>query len=299
VPRGEDAAVDHGTTTEGSLRYRVSRALEGFALHRADQVTTICEGLRGDIVARGVSAERVAVIPNAVDAEAFRFGAQPDPALRTELGLDGKTVIGFAGSFYGYEGLNLLVSALSRLTTRIPDIRLLLVGGGVQEAALRSQAEREGVADRVVFTGRVPHAARAALLRADRRTRLSAPADPTDRTRHPAQAAGSDGAGRIFVASDVGGHRELIRDGDTGFLFRAGSLDALLARLRCARNIASCGPPCASRRAPSSNVERTWANSVARYGRSMAAHSPPRRTSRPVEGAEAIRVRHSRHLPLR
>ena len=45
----EDAAVDHGTTTEGSLRYKLSRALESFALRRADQVTTICEGLRGDI----------------------------------------------------------------------------------------------------------------------------------------------------------------------------------------------------------------------------------------------------------
>ena len=39
----EDAAVDHGTTTEGSLRYRLSRALESFALKRADAITTICE----------------------------------------------------------------------------------------------------------------------------------------------------------------------------------------------------------------------------------------------------------------
>ena len=38
----EDAAVDHGTTTEGSLRYRVSRQLETYALKRAHQITTIC-----------------------------------------------------------------------------------------------------------------------------------------------------------------------------------------------------------------------------------------------------------------
>ena len=53
----EDAAVDHGTTTEGSVRYRASRALETFALRRADHVTTICEGLRGEIIARGIRAE--------------------------------------------------------------------------------------------------------------------------------------------------------------------------------------------------------------------------------------------------
>ena len=49
----EDAAVDHGTTVEGSARYRLSRALESFALRQADQITTICEGLRGDIAMRG------------------------------------------------------------------------------------------------------------------------------------------------------------------------------------------------------------------------------------------------------
>jgi glycogen synthase len=52
----EDAAVDHGTTVEGSLRYKTSRALESFALRQADQITTICEGLRGDIASRGIPA---------------------------------------------------------------------------------------------------------------------------------------------------------------------------------------------------------------------------------------------------
>ena len=51
----EDAAVDHGTTTEGSLRYRLSRALETWTLRRADAVTTICEGLRADILGRGIA----------------------------------------------------------------------------------------------------------------------------------------------------------------------------------------------------------------------------------------------------
>ena len=111
----EDAAVDHGTTTEGSLRYRASRALETHALRRAGHVTTICEGLRREIVDRGIPAERVTVIPNAVDAREFRFGAAPDPTLRRKLGLDGATVIGFAGSFYAYEGLDLLLEAAALL----------------------------------------------------------------------------------------------------------------------------------------------------------------------------------------
>ncbi len=68
----EDAAVDHGTSREGSLRYRLTRALETFALRHADHVTTICEGLRDDIVARGIPRDAITVIPNAVDIDRIR-----------------------------------------------------------------------------------------------------------------------------------------------------------------------------------------------------------------------------------
>ena len=70
----EDAAVDHGTSTENGLRYKLTRALETYALKRADAVTTICEGLRKDIVARGIPADKVTVIPNAVDIDKFALG---------------------------------------------------------------------------------------------------------------------------------------------------------------------------------------------------------------------------------
>ena len=152
----EDAAVDHGTTTEGSARYRFSRALETFALKRADQVTTICEGLRGDIASRGVAADKITVIPNAVDVASFKFGVPPDAALQQRLGLQGATVIGFAGSFYGYEGLHLLVEAVRLMRPRHAKLRLLLVGGGPQEAALKAQVAQHGLQDTVIFAGRVP-----------------------------------------------------------------------------------------------------------------------------------------------
>jgi len=272
----EDAAVDHGTTTEGSPRYRLSRALESFALRSVDQVTTICEGLRDDILARGLPPEKITVIPNAVDADAFRFGVPADAALRRELGLEGCTVIGFAGSFYGYEGLHLLVSALARLVPGHPDIRLLLVGGGVQEQALRRQAEAEGVADRIVFAGRVPHGQVQKYY--ELIDVLAYPRLPMRLTElvTPLKPLEAMAQGRIFVASDVGGHRELVRHGETGFLFKAGSVEALsdaLARVLAQREVW----PAISRRAREFiERERTWANSVARYrevyARALATH---------------------------
>jgi hypothetical protein len=63
--------------------------------------------LRSEIAARGVNADRITIVPNAVDVEAFDLDAVPDEALRARLGLAGKTVVGFAGSFYANEGIDL------------------------------------------------------------------------------------------------------------------------------------------------------------------------------------------------
>lgn len=260
----EDAAVDHGTSAENGLRYRASRALETHALRRADAVTTICEGLRGEIVARGVAQDKVTLIPNAVDTDAFALGAD-DASLRASLGLSGATVLGFVGSFYAYEGLDLLLGALARLLPTHPDARVLLVGGGPHEPALRAAADRLGVRDRVVFAGRVPNAevpryynAIDVLAYPRRSMRLTDLVTPLKPLEAMAQ-------GRVLVASDVGGHRELIRDGVTGHLFPAGDEAALagtLARVLAGRSEWQ-GMRARARRFV--ELERTWRASAAGY----------------------------------
>lgn len=261
----EDAAVDHGTTVEGSFRYRVSRALESFALGRADQITTICEGLRGDIAVRGIPNERITVIPNAVDATMFRFGVEADPTLRRSLGLDGATVIGFAGSFYGYEGLDLLLEAARRMLPRHPNLRVLLVGGGPQEANLKAQAMASGLGGRVIFTGRVAHAEVQRYY--ELIDVLAYPRLPIRLTElvTPLKPLEAMAQGRMFVASDVGGHRELVRHGETGFLFRAGDAAALETALDDVLARREMWPTIRQQARHFVESERTWTASVARY----------------------------------
>lgn len=273
----EDAAADLGTATEGGLRYRLSRALETYAVRRADHVTTICEGLRADLVARGFPAERVTVIPNAVDPRAFTFDAQPDPALRARLGLEGATVVGFVGSFYAYEGLDLLIEAAARLAPRHPALRVLLVGGGPQEDALKTLARARGVSDRVVHTGRVPHRDVQryydlidVLAYPRQRMRLTELVTPLKPLEAMAQ-------GRVFVASDVGGHRELVRDGETGFLFAPGSANALVEALERVLAQRADWPHVRAQGRRFVEAERTWAKSVARYAPVYATLTQPPR----------------------
>ncbi len=261
----EDAAVDHGTTSEGSLRYRATRALETWAIKRVAHVFTICDGLRQDILARGVPESRVTVIPNAVDVDGFQLSGAPDESLKAGLGLAGKTVVGFVGSFYAYEGLDLLLEAFPALIGRHPDLRLLLVGGGPQDANLKAQAQRLGVADKVIFTGRVPHAQVSRYYdlidllvyprHSMRLTELVTPLKPLEAMAQ----------GRIFAASSVGGHRELIRDGETGRLFAAGDAAALAATVSEMLSDRQHWP--AMRQAGRRFVEdvRNWRNSVRNY----------------------------------
>jgi PEP-CTERM/exosortase A-associated glycosyltransferase len=262
----EDAAVDHGTSREGGLRYRATRAVESFALRHASHVTTICEGLRGDILTRGVPAEKVTVIPNAVDAAKFTPLGPKDAELEDELGLKGKKVIGFLGSFYAYEGLMLLVNAMPGILQRIPEARLLLVGGGSQREALEARVAELGIGEAVIMTGRVPHAEidrYYSLVDVLAYPRLSMRLTDLVTPLKPLEAMALK---KPVVASDVGGHKELIRDGETGVLFKAGDEQSLIDATVRLLGDSTLWPKLTEAGRRYVDEERTWARSVARYG---------------------------------
>jgi PEP-CTERM/exosortase A-associated glycosyltransferase len=261
----EDAAVDHGTSREWGVRYRLTRNLESYALKRVDAITTICEGLRGDILARGIPAEKVTVIPNAVNLEDFRMGNFPDPEFAGQLGVGGKLLLGFIGSFYAYEGLSVLLRALPGMLKQNPDIRILLVGGGPQEKELKALAARLGLEDKVIFTGRVPHEQVQRyynlidiLVYPRLKMRLTDLVTPLKPLEAMAQ-------GRLVAASDVGGHLELIQDGKTGVLFKAGDPAALGNKVIefISRRESWPGLRAAARNFV--ETRRSWPASVARY----------------------------------
>ncbi|SEP36116.1 TIGR04063 family PEP-CTERM/XrtA system glycosyltransferase [Nitrosovibrio sp. Nv6] len=261
----EDAAVDHGTGREWGMRYRLTRSLESYALKRVDAITTICEGLRGDILGRGIAPEKVTVIPNAVNIENFSVGDKRDQQLAEELGLEGKPLVGFIGSFYAYEGLSVLLQALPEMLSGNPDIRVLLVGGGPQEKELKAITTQLGLEDKVIFTGRVPHAQVQRyynlidiLVYPRLRMRLTDLVTPLKPLEAMAQ-------GRLVMASDVGGHLELIQDGETGILFRAGDPHALALKVLSVLSSPHlwAGLRVAARRFV--ETQRNWPASVASY----------------------------------
>jgi glycosyltransferase involved in cell wall biosynthesis len=202
-------------------------------MRRVDCVAPICEPLRREIEGRGISANQISVVPNAVDrsllsGDEMRPG---DEQLRRHLRISGKVVLGFIGSFYSYEGLDLLLKAAARLRERHASFSVLLVGGGPDEARLRRLTSEYHLEECVHFAGRVHHSEVSRYYRLidilvfpRRRMRLTDLVTPLKPLEAMAQS-------KPVLASDVGGHRELIRDGETGFLFPAGDDAALAARL--------------------------------------------------------------------
>jgi PEP-CTERM/exosortase A-associated glycosyltransferase len=261
----EDAAVGNGTGREGSAKYRVTKAIETWAVNRADAVAVICEGLRGDLIARGVPAGKIMVSPNGVDLGLFGDPPPPDAALRATLGLDGAEVIGFIGSLYDYEGIDDLIAAMPSLVAQRPDAHLLLVGGGPRADALKAQAETSPAASRIHFVGRVPHAEVEryyslidVLCYPRKKMRLTDLVTPLKPLEAMAQR-------RLVAASDIGGHRELIRDGETGTLFAPDDPAAIAAAL--AGLLADRGSWETRREAGRRFVEqaRDWASNAKRY----------------------------------
>ena len=261
----EDAAVGNGTGTEGSAKFRATRALETWAVRRADAVAVICEGLRGDLIARGIDAGKIMVSPNGVDLTLFGEPPPRDTALAAELGLEGADVVGFIGSFYDYEGLDDLIAAMPALVAARPAAKLVLVGGGPMRAALQAQADASPVADAIRFVGRVPHTeveryyglvdVLAYPRKAMRLTELVTPLKPLEAMAQ----------GRLVAASNVGGHRELIEDGVTGTLFAPDSPPAIAAALAdLFENRADWDSRRAAGRAFVER-DRNWSSNISRY----------------------------------
>ncbi len=226
----EESARARGKTSGHWPWYQVARAMDRWVTVRADAVCTITEALRSHTLRLGAEPDRVFVVGNGVDTN--EFTPRPAPAeLRAQCTAGGNFVIGFVGSFFSFEGLPMLLEAFSRLRTKYPMTRLVLVGDGEDRLRVEQLMVTLGLDQSVWLVGRVPHtrvadfyAAMDVLVYPRYHSLLTDMISPLKPLEPMAMA-------RCVVGSDVGGIRELIRNGETGLLFRADSSTDLEASL--------------------------------------------------------------------
>jgi glycosyltransferase involved in cell wall biosynthesis len=216
---------------ERGEQYARRFAAETRAMVAADHVITIAEAMRDDIAGRGVDPARITVIPNGVDAEAFR-PEPPDPDLRRRLRADGRFAFGYISNLdHPRENQELLIAATAILLRRGRAVTCLIVGDGKRRKELEGIARRAGIASHVVFTGRVPHDAVAghyAVLDAfvvPRRDERAA------RTVTPLKPYEAMAMARPLVVADLPPLTEIAAPDERGLAFAVGDAGALAATL--------------------------------------------------------------------
>jgi glycosyltransferase involved in cell wall biosynthesis len=238
---------------------------ESRAMIAADHVITIAEAMRDDIIARGVSPDRVTVIPNGVDATTF-VPEPPDPELKRRYGLDGRFTFGYVSNLdHPRENQELLVEATARLLARGRAVTCLIIGDGRRRGEIERLAKKAHVGSRVVFTGSVPHESirsHYALFDAFVVPRRDERAARTVTPLKPYEALAME---RPLVVADLPALVEIAAPDVRGLAFRAGDADALadsIERLmddpELARRIGLAGREWVAR-------ERTWAANGPRY----------------------------------
>lgn len=227
----EESAAARGKLVGRWPFFQLSKAVDRGVTLRADAVCTITEALKAHTVALGARAEDVFVVGNGVDTDAFVPTPAPH-ALRERCLAGGDFVVGFVGSFFSFEGLPLLLQAFAGLRAASPGARLVLVGDGEDKPKLEEVRAKLGLGESTWLPGRVPHgevvgycASMDVLVYPRLRSSLTEMISPLKPLEPMAM-------GRCVLGSDVGGIRELIRDGQTGLLFQAGSVESLQRQLR-------------------------------------------------------------------
>jgi glycosyltransferase involved in cell wall biosynthesis len=217
---------------EQSEMFRRRFDTESRCMLAAEAVVTLSESMRSEIVARGVPAKRVHVVPNGVQTDVFRPTPR-DPALVARLGLDGRFVFGYVSNLDHYrEGHELLIEAAVAMRDQGIPATALIVGDGRRRQELEVLVDELGARDLVVFTGKVPHDQvldHYALYDVfvvprvnERAARLVTPLKPFE-----AMAAGIP-----LVTSDLQALREITGEGKRGRYFRAGDSGSLTEVLK-------------------------------------------------------------------
>ena len=223
----EESAIASGRWRAGGLAHLRFRRMETKVLRSADVVVCISNTLRDEAISRGVSPDRVYVIPNAVTHD-----SQPsnEPKLLSEMKekLGTQPVVGYIGSLRKLEGVDFTASAVSQLREQGIDAKLFVLSSEPGQSELNSHCQDLGIQDYAHIVGPVPHEQVShfynlidvfVVSRPDTRvTRLVTPLKPFEAMYHS----------RPLVMSNLPALAEIVEDGVTGILYPPDDLSKLV-----------------------------------------------------------------------
>ena len=206
----------------------VARTIRNLCARHASRIIVVSNVLKRFVLKhwKGVTEEKIIVLPNAADVEQLCLTSDHD-GIRQALGLQDAFVVGFLGTFQVWYGIESLIDAFPAVLQRVPNARLLLVGDGHIRRQLEHRVCDLGLEGTVQFTGYIPH------------NEVSRYLSIFDVAVAPFRDIGIDfcgspiklfeymAAGRPIVASRIGQIPEVVEDGRTALLVEPGHIDQL------------------------------------------------------------------------
>lgn len=235
IALARDLGIPHILEVNAPLCYEKEKAsgidikdlayeLEQRIFNDTDHLFVVSSHLQAYAQRLGVPPEQITVLPNGVTMDKFHT-ARPQ-SVRQKHDLGNRLTIGFVGSLKPWHGTETLVSAFDNISGEEQESRLLLVGDGPQRPFLTAQATTAGINDRVIFTGKVPHAEVPDYAAA--MDIAVAPYIPNDNFYFsPMKVFEYMAAGTAVVAAAIGQVKEVVRHGETGLLYEPGNIAEL------------------------------------------------------------------------
>jgi glycosyltransferase involved in cell wall biosynthesis len=196
---------------------RLARFTERWICAHSTWTVVVSKVLKKFLIHEGVPAEKIWVMPNGIDSQKFHPGISGE-VVRQQYGLEGKLIVGFVGWFRRWHGLEMLLESMHEMQLAERGVRLLLVGDGPAYPELYHYAKMHNLLSTVIFTGPIRRQEIASHIAA-----MDIAVQPSA-TEYacPMKILEYMGMGRCIVASDQPNIRELLEDGVSGYLFRAG-----------------------------------------------------------------------------
>lgn len=209
---------------------RLAERVERANLMQADLIIVVSRALEATLLAEGVDPERVLVNPNGVDPDEYHPAISVE-GVRARLGLEGRLVMGFVGTFGRWHGAEILARATPKILNALPAAHVLFVGDGNTMPEVRAALEATPIGQGVTFTGLVPPSeAREYMAACDILVSPHVPnPDGTPFFGSPTKLFEYMAMGKAIVASNLDQIGEVLSHGKTAWLVKPGDADDLAA----------------------------------------------------------------------
>ena len=211
--------------------------IEMLNLHAADLLVVVSQALKNELADRGVDARKILVNPNGVDPD--RYSPDADGSrIRAQYLLDGKTIIGFIGTFGKWHGAEILAEAFGQLLHRYPEyqgrLKLFMIGDGITMPLVKENIKKFNMNENCILTGLIPQEEGPKYLAACDILVASHKPNPdgTPFFGSPTKLFEYMATGRGIVASNLDQIGEVLKHDYTAWLVKPGDVESLMIGLK-------------------------------------------------------------------